>query len=77
LGIGPGAPVGTLALRVDFPTGPAFTIAAEERAMTLTLTSQAFRQNGENSSQHTCQGADVSPLLAWSGVPSNAKSPAR
>ncbi len=42
--------------------------------MILTLTSQAFRQNGEIPPQHTCQGADVSPPLAWSGVPANAKS---
>ena len=42
--------------------------------MTLTLTSQAFRQNGEIPPQHTCQGADVSPPLAWSGVPANTKS---
>ena len=42
--------------------------------MTLTLTSQAFQQNGEIPTAHTCQGADVSPPLAWSGVPSNAKS---
>jgi len=42
--------------------------------MTLTLTSQAFRQNGEIPAQHTCQGADVSPPLAWSGVPANTKS---
>jgi Raf kinase inhibitor-like YbhB/YbcL family protein len=42
--------------------------------MTLTLTSQAFRQNGEIPVQHTCQGADVSPPLEWSGVPANTKS---
>ena len=42
--------------------------------MTLTLTSQAFRQNGEIPAQHTCQGADVSPPLEWSGVPANTKS---
>ena len=42
--------------------------------MTLTLTSQAFRQGGEIPAQHTCEGADVSPPLAWSGVPANAKS---
>ena len=42
--------------------------------MTLTLTSQAFQQNGEIPAQHTCLGADVSPPLTWSGVPVNAKS---
>ncbi|WP_087648815.1 YbhB/YbcL family Raf kinase inhibitor-like protein [Caballeronia choica] len=42
--------------------------------MTLTLTSQAFRQNSAIPAKHTCQGADVSPPLAWAGVPANAKS---
>jgi Raf kinase inhibitor-like YbhB/YbcL family protein len=49
-------------------------VAAKERTMTLTLTSQAFQQNGEIPARHTCQGADVSPPLAWSGVPANTKS---
>jgi Raf kinase inhibitor-like YbhB/YbcL family protein len=57
-----------------FTPGLSSTVAAEERIMTLTLTSQAFRQNGEIPAQHTCQGADVSPPLAWSGVPANTKS---
>lgn len=47
---------------------------AEERTMTLTLTSQAFHEGGEIPGRHTCKGADVSPPLAWSGVPANAKS---
>ncbi|MDR6450322.1 Raf kinase inhibitor-like YbhB/YbcL family protein [Paraburkholderia terricola] len=71
------APRGLLALlliALIFPPGPASTVAAEERAMTLTLTSQAFQQNGEIPPHNTCQGADVSPPLTWSGVPSNAKS---
>ncbi|WP_206996336.1 YbhB/YbcL family Raf kinase inhibitor-like protein [Trinickia mobilis] len=42
--------------------------------MSLTLTSQAFQPGGEIPTRHTCQGADVSPPLAWSGVPANAKS---
>jgi len=42
--------------------------------MTITLTSQAFRQSGEIPVQHTCESADVSSPLAGSGVPVNAKS---
>jgi len=42
--------------------------------MTMILTSQAFQQGGDIPTRHTCQGGDVSPPLAWSGVPSNAKS---
>jgi len=34
--------------------------------MTLTLTSQAFRQSGEIPVQHTCESADVSSPLAGS-----------
>jgi len=40
----------------------------------LTLTSSAFPPEGEIPSKYTCQGQDVSPPLAWSDVPSNAKS---
>jgi len=48
--------------------------AKEERAMTLKLTSSAFGHEGSIPKLHTCQGKDVSPPLAWSGVPENAKS---
>ena len=57
-----------------FPPAPPPIVAANVRAMTLTRASQAFRQNSEIPAQHTCQGADVSPPLAWSGVPANAKN---
>ena len=42
--------------------------------MAFTLTSQAFQHGGEIPRRYTCKGADVSPPLAWSGVPANAKS---
>ncbi len=42
--------------------------------MTLKLTSSAFEHEGSIPRLHTCQGKDVSPPLAWSGVPENAKS---
>ena len=42
--------------------------------MSLTLTSTAFHHNGEIPSRHTCDGEDISPPLAWSGVPAGAKS---
>jgi hypothetical protein len=42
--------------------------------MTLKLASTAFSHGGEIPSKHTCEGEDVSPPLAWSGVPANAKS---
>jgi Raf kinase inhibitor-like YbhB/YbcL family protein len=36
---------------------------------TLSLTSQAFAEGGSIPSRHSCDGADVSPPLAWSGAP--------
>ena len=42
--------------------------------MALTLTSADFAPNGEIPSRFTCEGEDVSPALAWSGVPAAARS---
>jgi len=41
---------------------------------TLALRSPAFEANGEIPRAHTCQGADVSPALEWSGAPEGTKS---
>ena len=43
-------------------------------AMALTLGSPAFPPNGEIPPVHTCEGADTSPPLAWSGAPAGTKS---
>lgn len=40
----------------------------------LTITSSAFEAKGRIPTKHTCEGADVSPPLAWAGVPANARS---
>jgi len=42
--------------------------------MALTLFSSAFEHNGAIPRQYTCDGSDVSPPLAWQGVPDGAKS---
>ncbi len=42
--------------------------------MTLTLTSPVFQHNGEIPSRFTCDDADVSPPLSWSGLPVGTKS---
>ena len=42
--------------------------------MAMTLSSPAFQQNGHIPSKYTCEGQDVSPPLAWEGVPNDAKS---
>jgi Raf kinase inhibitor-like YbhB/YbcL family protein len=41
---------------------------------TIRLQSPAFPGGGTIPKLHTCDGKDVSPPLAWSGVPENARS---
>ena len=50
------------------------TFAAEAAMGTLNITSAAFSNNGMIPAKYTCDGADVNPPLAISGVPENAKS---
>lgn len=40
----------------------------------MQITSTAFAQNESIPVKYTCDGADVSPSLAWSGVPAGAES---
>ena len=42
--------------------------------MALSLSSSAFASNGAIPAVYTCEGNDVSPPLAWSGVPPGTKS---
>lgn len=42
--------------------------------MPLRLTSAAFRQGGEIPRKYTCDGDNVSPPFAWSGVPEGTRS---
>jgi hypothetical protein len=46
----------------------------EEAAMALEIRSPRFRDGGEIPREYTCEGRDVSPPLAWSGVPEGARS---
>jgi Raf kinase inhibitor-like YbhB/YbcL family protein len=48
--------------------GPAFAEGI------MKLTSSAFGENQSIPKLYTCEGKDVSPPLAWSGVPANAKT---
>jgi hypothetical protein len=57
-----------------FLTTPVFAQQKGAQAMTLKLTSSAFAHDGKIPAKYTCEGADVSPPLAWSGVPAGAKS---
>jgi Raf kinase inhibitor-like YbhB/YbcL family protein len=42
--------------------------------MAFMLTSPAFAQGAEIPTVHTCEGKNVSPPLAWSGLPAGTKS---
>ncbi|HLB82369.1 MAG TPA: YbhB/YbcL family Raf kinase inhibitor-like protein [Gemmatimonadales bacterium] len=42
--------------------------------MTFSLTSTAFTEASAIPAKHTCDGADVSPPLAWSGAPEGTVS---
>ena len=42
--------------------------------MALILTSPVFASNGAIPKQFTCEGADISPPVRWSGAPQGTKS---
>lgn len=42
--------------------------------MALEIKSSAFSNEGNIPSKYTCDGADVSPPLSWSGAPNGTKS---
>ena len=65
-----------LAILLAIAWGSRDTLAQskEGSAMTLKLTSTALAQGGQIPSKYTCDGQDISPPLAWSGVPAEAKS---
>jgi Raf kinase inhibitor-like YbhB/YbcL family protein len=44
------------------------------RSMPFTLSSPAFAPNGPIPSKYTCEGADISPPLEWSGAPNGTRS---
>jgi Raf kinase inhibitor-like YbhB/YbcL family protein len=42
--------------------------------MTLRLSSPAFADGSPIPAKYTCEGADISPPLVWSGIPDGARS---
>ena len=43
-------------------------------AMAMTLTAPAFKPDGQIPSKYTCEGGNISPPLAWDGVPEGTES---
>ncbi|HUC72837.1 MAG TPA: hypothetical protein VMS01_16735 [Stellaceae bacterium] len=42
--------------------------------MPLMLASPEFAQGGQIPTEYTCDGADISPALSWSGAPPGTRS---
>jgi Raf kinase inhibitor-like YbhB/YbcL family protein len=49
-------------------------VSSPSNATQFALTSSAFHPGGAIPAQYSCDGKDVSPALAWSGVPDGTKS---
>jgi Raf kinase inhibitor-like YbhB/YbcL family protein len=45
-----------------------------QRATVMQLTSPAFHDGSEIPTKYTCEGADISPPLAWTDIPARTKS---
>jgi Raf kinase inhibitor-like YbhB/YbcL family protein len=50
------------------------SLEGADAALALTLTSSAYAPGAPIPSRYTCEGADLSPPLAWDGVPDGTKS---
>src|SRR4030095_9485914 len=50
------------------------TPVVEARTVAIKLTSTAFVEGGAIPSQYTCDGANISPPLAWSNLPANTRT---
>lgn len=46
----------------------------EAKAVAFEITSRAFAAGGAIPVEHTCDGADLSPPLAWTGVPDGVEA---
>jgi Raf kinase inhibitor-like YbhB/YbcL family protein len=54
--------------------GAPATAPQGETLMSIQISSAAFREGSAIPKKYTCDGEDVSPSLAWSGIPTAAKS---
>ena len=55
-------------------TSPATASSASAIPSTLTLTSDAFTNNGAIPAKYSCSGEATSPALAWNGAPAGTKA---
>lgn len=69
-------PVETLAPPAETPTEPAEEAASPtpEPVAPFEISSSAFEPGGEIPVQYSCDGANLSPPLEWSGVPEGMQS---
>ncbi|HQT26506.1 MAG TPA: YbhB/YbcL family Raf kinase inhibitor-like protein, partial [Burkholderiales bacterium] len=51
-----------------------FCLPAAAAGGNMILTSKAFREGEQIPEKYTCDGANISPPLSWSGVPPGTKS---
>lgn len=63
-----------LALALPLGLGTLPTWSQEGKPMSMILTSPAFGNEESIPDLYTCAGSDLSPPLAWSGIPPGAKS---
>jgi phosphatidylethanolamine-binding protein (PEBP) family uncharacterized protein len=66
--------VATTAAATTLLCSPVPAAMAEEKPMNLTITSTAFSPNGAIPAPYICEGNDIAPPLAWSGVPAGTRS---
>jgi len=69
-----GGSVSSLRMAAILLAVQALLIADAGTAMALTLTSSAFKPGDKIPSKYTCEGDDISPPLAFGGVPEGTKS---
>src|SRR5512147_585316 len=55
------------------PVATPLAFAQEGRTMAFTISSTAFAPNGAIPTLYTCEGKDISPPLAWHGLPPGTK----
>lgn len=58
--------------RRETPVGQSASTRQGDTKMEMTVSSQAFEQGGHIPRPYTGEGEDISPPLAWSGVPGQA-----